>query len=113
MRADFRGVFGRRNEIMERILRSVFVEQGTGCWVWTGANSGNGRGGGYPRMSLNGRTVAVHKVVYTHFYGYIPTKKQIDHTCENRGCLNPRHLELVSHLENQRRKGRGGSGRDV
>lgn len=74
------------------------------CHIWTGPTSGNGRGGGYGRMSLNGITVAVHIVSYTHFFGYIPPKKQIDHKCNQRLCWNPQHLEMVTHLVNQRRR---------
>jgi len=74
------------------------------CHLWKGPTSGEGRGGGYGRMSLNGQTVAVHLVTYTHFFGYIPKKKQIDHKCNNRLCCNPAHLEMVSHLINQRRR---------
>lgn len=55
-------------------------------------------------MSLDGCTVAVHIVIFTHFYGYIPGKKQVDHTCNNRICCNPFHLELVSHKKNQERR---------
>ena len=55
-------------------------------------------------MGLDGQTVAVHLVIFTHFYGYIPGKKQIDHLCCQRLCCNPAHLELVSHLRNQRRR---------
>lgn len=75
-----------------------------GCWIWTGPDSGEGKGGGYGRMSLNGQTVAVHLVMFTHFHGYIPSKRQVDHTCNNRRCCNPDHLELVTHLENQKRR---------
>jgi hypothetical protein len=76
----------------------------TPCHIWQGPTSGEGRGGGYPRMSLDGQTVAVHIVVYTHHFGYIPGKKQIDHLCNVRLCCNPFHLELVTHLKNQRRR---------
>lgn len=94
----------RRSEILQRIKARVSVNPETGCWEWTGPTSGNGRGGGYPRMCLSGQTVAVHRVVYTHFNGYVPGKKQIDHKCRNRRCVNPEHLEMVTHLENQLRK---------
>lgn len=74
------------------------------CHLWTGPNSGTGRGGGYGRISLDGQTVATHIVAYTHYFGYIPGKKQVDHLCCNRLCCNPQHLELVTHLKNQRRR---------
>ena len=74
------------------------------CHIWQGPTSGNGRGGGYGRMSLNGTTVAVHIVVFTHYFGYIPPKKQIDHLCNNRLCCNPDHLEMVTHKTNQKRR---------
>ncbi len=96
----------RHSRITATIIQRVAVCAETGCWVWKGPDSGNGRGGGYPRMNLNGQTVAVHRVIYTQFYGYVPSKKQIDHTCKNRRCVNPEHLEMVTHKENQRRRDR-------
>jgi hypothetical protein len=100
----------RRDEIMLRIhARVEVVDTGfmlngepSPCHLWTGPTSGEGRGGGYGRMSLGSQTVAVHLVVYTHYYGYIPGKKQIDHKCNTRLCCHPAHLELVTHLKNQR-----------
>lgn len=100
----------RRGEIIARIYERVEVrdlgfvldDKPSPCHIWTGPDSGDGRGGGYGRMSLNSQTVAVHLVVYTHYFGYIPGKKQVDHKCSNRLCCNPAHLELMSHLRNQR-----------
>lgn len=99
----------RRAEIMARVLASVDIRDcgyDTPCWVWTMADSGGGRGGGYPRMKLNNRTCAVHKVVFVNEHGFVPGNKQIDHRCRNRRCVNPDHLEMVSHLENQKRRDR-------
>lgn len=105
-------VFTRREDILARIYERVEVEdrgfirddQPSPCHIWQGPTSGEGRGGGYGRMSLNGQTVATHLVVYTHYYGYIPGKKQIDHKCNNRLCCNPSHLEMVTHKTNQKRR---------
>lgn len=97
----------RRAQIMSRVMANVVVRHcgyDTPCWVWTMADSGSGRGGGYPRMKLNDHTCAVHKVVYVNQYGYVPGNKQIDHKCRNRRCVNPDHLEMVSHKENQKRR---------
>ncbi len=102
----------RRQTIIDKIESRCVIEdtgffidgQPSPCHLWTGPTSGNGRGGGYGRMSLDGRTVAVHLVVYTHYHGYIPGNKQIDHLCNKRLCCDPQHLELVTHLKNQSRR---------
>lgn len=102
----------RRQRILDKVLsRTVlaaapdWLDPKLGpCHLWTGPTSGNGRGGDYPRMSLDGQTVAVHLVMFTHEHGFIPGKKQVDHRCRNRCCVNPDHLELVTHRENQRRR---------
>ncbi|QYW01885.1 HNH endonuclease [Stenotrophomonas phage Piffle] len=109
----------RRKTIIEKIESRCSVED-TGfriegkpspCHLWTGPTSGSGRGGGYGRMSLDGQTVAVHLVAYSHYYGYIPSKKQVDHLCNQRKCCNPQHLELVTHLQNQRRRDKRAKGK--
>ena len=93
----------RRRRIFDKIRSRIEIND-NGCWVWQGPCSGSGRGGGYPRMCLDGQTVAVHRASYTHVYGFIPGRKQLDHTCRNRMCVRPDHLELVTHKENQRRR---------
>lgn len=97
----------RRQEIIARVMKRTQVEDINGCWIWSGPNSGrDGRGKGYPRMCLDGQTVAVHRVVFTHYFGYVPGRKQIDHKCRNRLCVNPDHLEMVTHKQNQKRRDR-------
>ncbi|EHK57669.1 HNH endonuclease signature motif containing protein [Allomesorhizobium alhagi] len=104
----------RRAQIAARIFACVevvhtgYIDPKTGlpsaCHLWCGADSGTGRGGGYPRMKLNDRTVAVHIVSFTNAHGYVPANKQIDHMCRQRRCVNDEHLEMVSHRENQKRR---------
>lgn len=94
----------RRDAIRDKIIRGCGVSFAIGehapCWVWKGPTSGGGRGGGYGRMSLDGATVAVHRTMFVVECGPIPPRKQIDHTCGNRLCCNPAHLEMVTHKEN-------------
>lgn len=92
----------RLNKIIDKILNRISIDPVTDCWNWTGPTSGEGRGGGYGRMSLDGQTCAVHIVMFVCCFGYVPGKKQIDHTCNNRLCCNPDHLEMVTHLKNQK-----------
>jgi len=100
----------RRDEIIERIVKNIVLDDDTECWLWQGSTSGKPESGktgrGYGRMNLNGSTMAVHRVVYTHFYGIIPHKGQIDHKCNTRRCCNPKHLELVTHKQNMKRRDR-------
>lgn len=94
----------RREAIDARIMAGVRIDPETECWVWTGATSGNGRGGDYPRMSLDGATVAVHRAAWINRNGMIPPRKQLDHRCRCRRCVNPDHLEMVTQRENIRRR---------
>lgn len=48
-----------------------------------------------------GRTA--HRVVYETVVGPVPEGLELDHLCRNRGCVNPAHLEPVTHQENMRR----------
>jgi len=72
-----------------------------GCWTWRG--SGNGLG--YGRLSVDGKPTYAHRYAYTLFVAPIPSGKSIDHLCGNRSCVNPAHLEPVTHRENVRRGG--------
>lgn len=95
----------RKGDIEAKILCNIRLEDhghDTLCHVWQGSHSGSGRGGGYPRMSLDGQTVAVHIVAFTNKNGFVPGKKQIDHMCNNRMCVNPDHLQMVTHKKNQK-----------
>lgn len=97
----------RRERIRAKIMARVVIDPVTGCWLWTGPDSGKtGRGHGYPRMSLDGATVAVHIAMWTIEHGPIPPRKQLDHACRNRRCVNPdpEHLEMVTPLVNARRR---------
>lgn len=42
-------------------------------------------------------------MLYMMLIGPIPEGLQLDHTCKNRRCINPLHMEPVTHKENTRR----------
>lgn len=78
------------------------------CHLWTGGRDKDG----YGITRWNGRSGArVHRVVYELTYGPIPygedgKQLDLDHTCRNRRCARPEHLEPVTRAENVRRRWR-------
>ena len=70
-----------------------------GCWVWDRALSP----AGYGVVRYDGRMRRTHDVSYILHYGDIPVGLEPDHLCRVRSCINPLHLEAVTHKENMRR----------
>lgn len=73
------------------------VDQTPSCWFWTGCLDRKG----YGWFGLKGRVQRTHRVSYELANGPIPKGMQVDHTCYNRNCVNPDHLRLVTHKQNQ------------
>lgn len=84
-----------------RLLRqSAPAEDGSGCRRWQGHHNAKG----YGQISWQGRRRAVHAVAHELWIGPIPEGLEIDHVaargCRWRDCINPDHLEAVTHAEN-------------
>ena len=75
-----------------------YTENENDCWIWQKSlNRGYGR-------TWNGkRRVYAHRHYYEMFVGPIPDGHDLDHLCSEPACVNPEHLEPVSHVENVRR----------
>lgn len=79
------------------------VDNDSGCWLWTGSILGSG----YAQRYVKGTTNLVHRQVYEAMIGPIPYGFQVDHVfdrgCRHKHCVNPLHLEAISHKENAQR----------
>jgi hypothetical protein len=75
------------------LAKTEFTES---CWLWTGGKTGLG----YGQLGVNGRAFLAHRWIYEVCNGPIPAGLELDHLCRNPGCVNPDHLEPVTHRIN-------------
>jgi hypothetical protein len=77
-------------DVKERFLSHCTVGSDDECWIWHGAQIGDG----YGQFTWNHderRTWQAHLVAYLLFIGPLPEGTEIDHTCRVRLCVNTRH----------------------
>lgn len=83
------------NEYKASFQKHIYHEPNSGCWLWSGADNGNGYG------KFRGKYA--HRIAYEIANGPIQNNLHIDHLCRVPCCVNPDHMEPVSNKENARR----------
>lgn len=67
------------------------------CLDWQGSVRNNG----YGVVVYKGKQTSPYRLIYEMLHGVVLSEQdEIDHTCNNRLCINPAHLQRVSHAEN-------------
>lgn len=77
------------------------VDKTETCWLWVGA----GKRKGYGRFSVTRdhkkRDFTAHRLVWASIHGTAPSGELVlDHICEVRACVNPAHLQVITHVAN-------------
>lgn len=82
---------------IERFEQKYIPEPNSGCWLWVGADKGDGYGS---FRSDSGRHQGPHRWIMEQVHGHIPSDRVIDHKCRVRSCVNPDHLRIVTQSQN-------------
>jgi hypothetical protein len=69
------------------------------CWQWTAGKTHNGYAK-FREGAAGSRTIFGYHFSYQHFVGKVPAGLQLDHLCNNKGCVNPWHLKPATGSEN-------------
>lgn len=91
--------YGTPKRTAARFWSRVMLQGRGECALWLGAQTASGHG----VFWWNGKSTTAHRYAYESIVGPIPADCEIDHLCRVRACVNPSHLEPVSHVENVQR----------
>lgn len=76
------------------------VDRSGDCWIWQAAAAR-----GYGQIGFHWKVVRAHRFAYALAHGECANDLEIDHMCHNRRCVNPAHLQPVTHQQNCGNKG--------
>ena len=98
----------RRAPAYDRVMCRIDYDSEPGCWLFTGYRDPNG----YGKVGEGQKVRLAHVVVYEQVRGAVPPGLELDHLCRLPPCVNPWHMEAVTHKVNLLR-GDGPSARAI
>lgn len=95
LRSELRRCYedGDNQGFIAAVLDRVHVDD-SGCWIWPNIKDN------YPRYIIGNKDVAMHRAVLEAKEGAPLGSQAAHHKCANSHCVNPDHLQPVTHREN-------------
>jgi hypothetical protein len=78
----------------------IMPNMDSACWEWIGSKMSSGYGQIIIKENNKWRPRPAHVIVYEIMVGSIPKGLEPDHLCRNRACVNPSHIEPITHKKN-------------
>jgi hypothetical protein len=94
--------------LRQRFDACVMPEPMSGCWLWIGTVLTTG----YGQIYDHPRRRAAHRISWELHRGEIPHGLCVCHKCDVRSCVNPDHLWLGTHQDNNVDRARKGHNRN-
>jgi len=63
---------------------------------------------GYPMVKWKKRHWRLNRLIYTFVHGSVPKGMVVGHSCNNKGCINSKHLYVCTPAENSSHAARDG-----
>ena len=86
----------KNRTLQARLAAKTTIDPLSGCHLWEGSRNRDG----YPQITLQGKTHALHRLLWTVRYGPIPAGLELCHRCDEPRCINPDHHFVDTHQGN-------------
>ena len=85
------------DKVLKRFLSKCGSSRDGRCREWLAGKSRSG----YGHFFMAERIEQAHRVAYVHWVGPILEGYIVHHHCRNHGCVEPTHLQAVTHSEHR------------